>query len=71
MAEALDWVIEHRDEYNIVSANMSLGGEVSNASAYLGEIAPPAHRGRYSAFFYISTGTALLAASLELKEIEA
>jgi MHS family alpha-ketoglutarate permease-like MFS transporter len=43
---------------------MSLGGEVSNASAYLGEIAPPAHRGRYSAFFYISTGSALLAASL-------
>jgi MHS family alpha-ketoglutarate permease-like MFS transporter len=43
---------------------MSLGGEVSNASAYLAEIAPPARRGRYSAFFYISTGTALLAASL-------
>ena len=43
---------------------MSLGGEVSNASAYLGEIAPPAHRGRYSSFFYISTGSALLAASL-------
>jgi MFS transporter, MHS family, alpha-ketoglutarate permease len=43
---------------------MSLGGEVSNASAYLGEIAPPAHRGRYSSFFYISTGSALLIASL-------
>jgi MHS family alpha-ketoglutarate permease-like MFS transporter len=43
---------------------MSLGGEVSNASAYLAEIAPPERRGRYSAFFYISTGTALLAASL-------
>ena len=25
---ALDWVITHREEYNIVSANMSLGGEV-------------------------------------------
>ena len=25
---------------------------------------PPAHRGRYSSFFYISTGSALLAASL-------
>ena len=47
-----------------VAQGMSLGGEVSNASAYLGEIAPPAHRGRYSAFFYISTGSALLAASL-------
>src|SRR3712207_2732601 len=43
---------------------MSLGGEVSNASPYLAGIAPPARRGRYSAFFYISTGTALLAASL-------
>src|SRR3954449_1312627 len=47
-----------------VAQGMSLGGEVSNASAYLGEIAPPAHRGRYSSFFYISTGTSLLAASL-------
>src|SRR5215217_2692846 len=47
-----------------VAQGMSLGGEVSNASAYLGEIAPPDHRGRYSAFFYISTGSALLAASL-------
>src|SRR3982751_3548896 len=47
-----------------VAQGMSLGGEVSNASAYLGEIAPPDHRGRYSSFFYISTGSALLAASL-------
>ncbi|SDO43735.1 MFS transporter, MHS family, alpha-ketoglutarate permease [Klenkia soli] len=47
-----------------IAQGMSLGGEVSNASAYLAEIAPPARRGRYSAFFYISTGTALLAASL-------
>ena len=47
-----------------VAQGMSLGGEVSNASAYLAEIAPPERRGRYSAFFYISTGTALLAASL-------
>lgn len=38
-----------------VAQGLSLGGEVSNASAYLGEIAPPARRGRYSAFFYIST----------------
>jgi MHS family alpha-ketoglutarate permease-like MFS transporter len=43
---------------------MSLGGEVSNASAYLAEIAPPERRGRYSAFFYISTGAAVLVASL-------
>src|ERR671921_1714670 len=47
-----------------IAQGMSLGGEVSNASAYLGEIAPPAHRGRYSAFFYISTGAAVLLASL-------
>ncbi len=47
-----------------IAQGMSLGGEVSNASAYLAEIAPAERRGRYSAFFYISTGTALLAASL-------
>src|SRR3954447_4477560 len=47
-----------------IGQGMSLGGEVSNASAYLAEIAPPARRGRYASFFYISTGTALLAASL-------
>lgn len=47
-----------------IAQGMSLGGEVSNASAYLGEIAPPAHRGRYSSFFYVSTGSSLLAASL-------
>ena len=47
-----------------IAQGMSLGGEVSNASAYLGEIAPPDHRGRYSSFFYISTGSALLLASL-------
>lgn len=47
-----------------VAQGMSLGGEVSNASAYLGEIAPPSRRGRYSSFFYISTGSAILLASL-------
>ncbi|WP_299051876.1 MFS transporter [uncultured Nocardioides sp.] len=47
-----------------IAQGMSLGGEVSNASAYLAEIAPPARRGRYSSFFYISTGTAVLIASL-------
>jgi MHS family alpha-ketoglutarate permease-like MFS transporter len=47
-----------------IAQGMSLGGEVSNASAYLAEIAPPARRGRYSSFFYISTGSAVLLASL-------
>jgi MHS family alpha-ketoglutarate permease-like MFS transporter len=47
-----------------IAQGMSLGGEVSNASAYLAEIAPAERRGRYSAFFYISTGTAVLLASL-------
>jgi MFS transporter, MHS family, alpha-ketoglutarate permease len=47
-----------------IGQGMSLGGEVSNASAYLAEIAPPEKRGRYSAFFYISTGSAVLIASL-------
>jgi MHS family alpha-ketoglutarate permease-like MFS transporter len=47
-----------------IAQGLSLGGEVSNASAYLGEIAPAGRRGRYSAFFYISTGTAVLIASL-------
>ncbi|MBB3661114.1 MULTISPECIES: MFS transporter [Prauserella salsuginis group] len=47
-----------------IAQGLSLGGEVSNASAYLGEIAPPARRGRYSSFFYISTGSAVLLASL-------
>ncbi|CAM4031054.1 MFS transporter [Kibdelosporangium persicum] len=47
-----------------IAQGISLGGEVSNASAYLGEIAPSPRRGRYSAFFYISTGSAVLIASL-------
>lgn len=47
-----------------IAQGLSLGGEVSNASAYLAEIAPPERRGRYSAFFYISTGSAVLIASL-------
>ncbi|GAA1834618.1 MFS transporter [Pseudonocardia ailaonensis] len=47
-----------------IAQGMSLGGEVSNASAYLGEVAPPAQRGRYSSFFYISTGAAVLVASV-------
>ena len=47
-----------------IAQGLSLGGEVSGASAYLAEIAPPERRGRYSAFFYVSTGSALLLASL-------
>ncbi|MFC4001429.1 MFS transporter [Prauserella oleivorans] len=47
-----------------IAQGLSLGGEVSNASAYLGEIAPAERRGRYSSFFYISTGSAVLIASL-------
>ena len=47
-----------------IGQGMSLGGEVSNASAYLAEIAPPSRRGRYSSFFYISTGTAVLIGSV-------
>ena len=47
-----------------IGQGMSLGGEVANASAYLAEIAPPARRGRYSSFFYVSTGSAILVASL-------
>ncbi|MFD4675224.1 MFS transporter [Lentzea sp. NPDC058450] len=47
-----------------IAQGMALGGEVSNASAYLAEIAPASHRGRYSSFFYISTGAAVLIASL-------
>ena len=47
-----------------VAQGISLGGEVSNASAYLAEIAPRGRRGQYSAFFYTSTGSALLLASL-------
>ncbi|NYI86718.1 MHS family alpha-ketoglutarate permease-like MFS transporter [Amycolatopsis endophytica] len=47
-----------------IAQGLSLGGEVSNASAYLGEIAPAKWRGRYSSFFYISTGSAVLLASV-------
>jgi MHS family alpha-ketoglutarate permease-like MFS transporter len=47
-----------------VCQGLSVGGEAANANAYLSEIAPPSHRGRYSSFFQISTATAVLLASL-------
>jgi MFS transporter, MHS family, alpha-ketoglutarate permease len=47
-----------------IAQGMSLGGEVSSVSAYLAEIAPPNRRGSYSSFVYISTGAAVLLASL-------
>jgi MFS transporter, MHS family, alpha-ketoglutarate permease len=62
--EAVGWLAPVLLLLARIAQGMSLGGEVSNASAYLAEIAPPSRRGRYSAFFYISTGTALLMASL-------
>jgi MHS family alpha-ketoglutarate permease-like MFS transporter len=62
--EAVGWLAPILLLLARIAQGMSLGGEVSNASAYLAEIAPPARRGRYSAFFYISTGTSLLLASL-------
>lgn len=47
-----------------IAQAMSVGGEASSASVYLAEIAPPGRRGRYSSFFYGSTGLSLLVASL-------
>jgi MFS transporter, MHS family, alpha-ketoglutarate permease len=47
-----------------IAQGMSLGGEVSSVSAYIAEIAPPNRRGSYSSFVYISTGAAVLLASL-------
>jgi len=62
--EAVGWLAPVLLLLARIGQGMSLGGEVSNASAYLAEIAPPERRGRYSAFFYISTGAAVLLASL-------
>ncbi len=47
-----------------IGQGMSLGGEVSSASVYLAEIAPSHRRGRFSSFQYISTGIALLIATV-------
>ncbi|MEJ3651747.1 MFS transporter [Actinomycetes bacterium KLBMP 9759] len=62
--EAVGWLAPILLLLARIAQGMSLGGEVSNASAYLGEIGPPDRRGRYSSFFYISTGTAVLVASV-------
>ena len=47
-----------------IAQGISTGGEVGNAYAYLYEIAPEGRKGRYSAFCYMSTGSAILLASL-------
>lgn len=47
-----------------IAQGISTGGEVGNSYAYLYEIAPVDRRGRYSAFVYTSTGSAILLASL-------
>ena len=47
-----------------ICQGLSVGGEAANANAYLCEIAPASHRGRYSSFFQISTASAVLLASL-------
>ncbi|OLR95449.1 MFS transporter [Actinokineospora bangkokensis] len=46
-----------------IGQGLSLGGEASSTSVYLAEIGPADRRGRYSAFFYISTGSAVLLAT--------
>lgn len=47
-----------------IAQGISAGGEVGNGYAYLYEIAPEERRGRYTSFSYISTGSAILLASL-------
>lgn len=46
-----------------VAQGIAAGGELSNTSAYLSEVAPPHQRGRYVSFMYIGTGVALLVAT--------
>ncbi|WP_217995889.1 MFS transporter [Kribbia dieselivorans] len=46
-----------------IAQGIAAGGELSNTSAYLSEIAPPGKRGRYVSFMYIGTGVALLLAT--------
>ena len=47
-----------------IAQGISTGGEVGNSYAYLYEIAPADRKGRYSAFCYMSTGSAILVASV-------
>lgn len=47
-----------------IAQGISTGGEVGNSYAYLYEIAPADRKGRYTSFCYISTGSAILLASL-------
>lgn len=47
-----------------IAQGLAVGGEAANANAYLAEIAPASHRGRYSSFFQTSTASAVLLASL-------
>lgn len=46
-----------------VAQGIAAGGELSNTSAYLSEVAPAGRRGRYVSFMYIGTGVALLLAT--------
>lgn len=46
-----------------IAQGIAAGGELSNTSAYLSEVATPSHRGRYVSFMYIGTGVALLLAT--------
>lgn len=47
-----------------IAQGISTGGEVGNSYAYLYEIAPDDRKGRHSSFCYMSTGFAILLASL-------
>ncbi len=46
-----------------IAQGIAAGGELSNTSAYLSEVAPAGRRGRYVSFMYIGTGVALLLAT--------
>lgn len=46
-----------------IAQGIAAGGELSNTSVYLSEVAPPEQRGRYTSFMYMGTGTALIIAT--------
>lgn len=46
-----------------IAQGIAAGGELSNTSAYLSEVAPPERRGRYTSFMYMGTGFALIVAT--------